>query len=169
MHVAFLSILCYYGRMAERKKHPGGRPTKYNAKLHIPLAEAYGRLGMTDVEIAEKLNISKATLNNWKTTHPEFLDSLNYGKEHKDDLVENALLRRALGYSQEEEHITSYLGCVTKTKVTKKFPPDPTSMIFWLKNRQPKKWRDKQDIALSNSDPNQPLRFEVVDPHDTDK
>jgi hypothetical protein len=25
------------------------------------------------------------------------------------------------------------------------YPPDPTSMIFWLKNRQPQDWRDKQE------------------------
>ncbi len=146
--------------MSVRKKHPGGRPTKYNAKLHIPLAEAYGRLGMTDIEIAEKLNISKSTLNKWKKEHPKFSDSLNCGKQHKDDQVENALLRRALGYEHEEEHITSYLGCVTKTPVTKRYPPDATSMIFWLKNRQPQKWRDKIEHS---HDQETPLKIEIVD------
>jgi len=25
-------------------------------------------------------------------------------------------------------------------------PPDPTSMIFYLKNRRPDRWRDKQEV-----------------------
>lgn len=37
---------------------------------------------------------------------------------------------------------------VTK-KVTKEVVPDTTAQIFWLKNRRPDKWRDKQDIEHS--------------------
>jgi hypothetical protein len=27
--------------------------------------------------------------------------------------------------------------------------PDVTACIFWLKNRQPQLWRDRQDVAIS--------------------
>jgi hypothetical protein len=35
---------------------------------------------------------------------------------------------------------------------TKYFPPDPPSIFFWLKNRQPDSWRDKQTQVLENPD-----------------
>jgi hypothetical protein len=34
-------------------------------------------------------------------------------------------------------------GEIITTKLTKHYPPDTTAAIFWLKNRQPGKWRDK--------------------------
>jgi hypothetical protein len=37
---------------------------------------------------------------------------------------------------------------VTIKEVTKEVAPDATSMIFWLKNRRPERWRDKQSIDL---------------------
>ncbi|HLS07388.1 MAG TPA: hypothetical protein VK079_05485, partial [Bacillota bacterium] len=30
--------------------------------------------------------------------------------------------------------------------VTKEVQPDTTAQIFWLKNRKPAEWRDKQEI-----------------------
>ena len=35
---------------------------------------------------------------------------------------------------------------------TKHYPPDTTAAIFWLKNRQKSKWRDKQDHEISGPD-----------------
>jgi hypothetical protein len=42
-------------------------------------------------------------------------------------------------------------GNVTEVPIVENFPPDPTSMIFWLKNRQPAKWRDKHDMEHSGA------------------
>lgn len=41
------------------------------------------------------------------------------------------------------------------------YPPDATSMIFWLKNRQPDKWRDKRDGADGDDEQAQPVKVEV--------
>ena len=58
--------------------------------------------------------------------------------------VENALLKRALGYDYEEVKTETENGVVTKvTTITKQVVPDVTAQIFWLKNRRPDKWRDK--------------------------
>lgn len=38
---------------------------------------------------------------------------------------------------------------VVEKVVTKMVKPDTTAQIFWLKNRRPDKWRDKQDIEHS--------------------
>lgn len=101
-----------------------------------------------DKEIAELLGISVATLNNYKTKYPEFLESLKRGKEVADSKVVESLFHRAIGYSHPDIHISNYQGTITKTALIKHYPPDPTSMIFWLKNRMPEQFRDRQEIAL---------------------
>ena len=87
-------------------------------------------------------------MNNWKDKYPDISDTLKKGKDVVDRQVENALLKRALGYEYTEvtrEYIPE-VGEVTVTKeVTKQVVPDTTAQIFWLKNRKPDKWRDKQE------------------------
>ena len=62
------------------------------------LVEGWARDGLTDVQIAEKIGISKQTFYDWKKKYIDFSDSLKRGKEVVDREVENALLKRALGY-----------------------------------------------------------------------
>ncbi|MCU7380985.1 MAG: helix-turn-helix transcriptional regulator [Clostridiales Family XIII bacterium] len=108
--------------------------------------EGWARDGLTDEQIAANMGIAVSTLNNWKNDHVEILETLKKGKEVVDRQVENALLKRALGYSYDE--ITREGGVETK-RVTKEVTPDTTAQIFWLKNRRPDLWRDKQQIEHS--------------------
>lgn len=71
------------------------------------------------------------------------------GKEVVDIEVENALLKRALGYSYEEKKVEVSEEGTKVTKTIKEVVPDTTAQIFWLKNRRPDRWRDKQDIEHS--------------------
>ena len=60
--------------------------------------------------------------------------------------MENALLRRALGYEYNEVKEKYEYGKITERTVTKKeVVPDVTAQIFWLKNRKPEKRRDKPE------------------------
>lgn len=108
--------------------------------------EGWARDGLTDEQIAHNIGISRSTLNEWKNKFPDISDTLKRGKEVVDRLVENALLKRALGYSYTE--VTKESGVITK-EVTKEVHPDVTAQIFWLKNRKPDEWRDKQNIEHS--------------------
>ena len=106
--------------------------------------EGWARDGLTDEQIAKNMGVSVSTLNNWKNMHPDILESLKRGKEVVDRQVENALLKRALGYEYEEVKEKFEDGEITERTVTKKeVVPDTTAQIFWLKNRKPDKWRDK--------------------------
>lgn len=135
------------------KKHPGGRPTKYNPDLHPALVESLAREGLTNTEIAEDLGIDRATLHNWQNAHKEFFDSIKRGKETPDDNVEKSLYRRALGYEYTETKITKNEdGVVVKTETTvKQVAPDVGAQCMWLKNRRPQDWRDKQEIEHSGT------------------
>lgn len=111
--------------------------------------EAYARDGLTDKQIAHNIGITEQTLNVWKHNYPSFSESLKRGKEVIDIQVENALLKRALGYSYEEVKRENGPDGQKITKTIKEVVPDTTAQIFWLKNRKPAEWRDKQDIELS--------------------
>lgn len=119
-----------------------GRPSKYKPEFNDQAAKLC-KLGATDREVADFFEISEATLNNWKIQHPGFLESLKLGKEEADNRVEQSLYRRAMGYSHDEVHISNFQGDITITPITKRYPPDTTACIFWLKNRKPAEWRDK--------------------------
>lgn len=130
------------------KKRKVGRPNKYDPKFERQ-AYSLSILGMTDVQLAQYFEISKATLNNWKKDHPKFLDSLKKGKEIADTEVAKSLYKRACGYDYKEEQIIfEYDGKTIKERkiIKKHVAPDVTAQIFWLKNRQPQAWRDKINL-----------------------
>ena len=108
--------------------------------------EGWARDGLTDEQIAEMIRVGTRTLYEWKQRYPQISQSLKKGKEVVDRQVENALLKRALGYTYDE--VTIEDGVETK-RVTKEVVPDTTAQIFWLKNRKPAEWRDKQNIEVS--------------------
>lgn len=60
--------------------------------------EGWARDGLTDEQIAYNMDISRSTLNDWKKKYSDISDTLKRGKEVVDRQVENALLKRALGY-----------------------------------------------------------------------
>ena len=108
-------------------------------------------LGATDKQISDFLEITEETLNQWKHKYPEFSESLKGAKSELDTKVEQSLYRRARGYSHKAIHFDSFKGDVTETEYTERYPPDTTACIFWLKNRQPAKWRDKQELEHSGA------------------
>lgn len=114
------------------------------------IIEGWARDGLVDEQIAKNIGINPATLYVWKQKYPEFSEALKKGKEVVDREVENALLKRALGYEYTEVKIEEEFGDVTKKTTTiKQVVPDTTAQIFWLKNRKPSEWRDKQNIEIS--------------------
>lgn len=107
-----------------------GRPAKPPADSEK--IEAIASLGLIDSEIAVILGISERTLNYWKKD-PEFLQSIKRGKTKADAKVTQSLYRSATGYEYTDKN-------GQKVYV----PPNITAIIFWLKNRRPDLWRDKQ-------------------------
>ena len=113
--------------------------------------EAWARDGLIDEQIAKNIGIGVRTLYDWKQKHQQILQALKRGKEVVDIQVENALLKRALGYTYEEKRVEVCEDGQKVTRTIKEVVPDTTAQIFWLKNRRPDRWRDKQDIHVSGS------------------
>ena len=115
------------------------------------LIEGWARDGLIDEQIAKNIGINVSTLYEWKKKYNEINEALKRGKEVVDREVENALLKRALGYDAEEviSEFTPEFGLIPTKTVKKHIPGDVTAMIFWLKNRKPNEWRDKQEVNLN--------------------
>lgn len=106
--------------------------------------EGWARDGLTDKQIAYNIGINVCTLYDWKNNYSDISNALKKGKEVVDRQVENALLKRALGYSYIERRVKKEFGeVVEETLIEKEVVPDTTAQIFWLKNRKPNEWRDK--------------------------
>lgn len=128
-----------------------GRPTKF-IKRFIKEAEMLTAQGFTDPKLADFFGVSLDTINLWKREKPEFLNALKKSKQNYDNRVEISLAERAMGYSHKDTDIRVIDGQIVKTEIIKYYPPDPTSCIFWLKNRQRQRWTDRTDLALQNPD-----------------
>ena len=120
-------------------------------KDKLILIQGMARDGLTQQQIADNLGINVDTLIEYKKKYTDFSEALKKGKEVVDIEVENALLKRALGYKYDE--VTYENGVETK-RVTKEVQPDTTAQIFWLKNRKPKNWKDKQNSENTSDDVN---------------
>ena len=130
--------------LAEKKKR--GRKSEYRIE-YADQALKLCLLGATDKELSEFFSVSEQTLNKWKKDYPEFLESLKKGKNIADANVASRLYNRAIGYNCKATKFATSNGKITDSKeFIEHYPPDTTAAIFWLKNRQPEKWRYKKEV-----------------------
>ena len=129
-------------------KRKGGRRGKYHEWLTeegLIRLEGWARDGLTDEQIAENMGIGYSTLQAWKSRFKDIQDALKKGKEVVDRQVENALLKRALGFYYTEDIATPKGDVVEVTRYEK---PDVTAAIFWLRNRKADTWRNKEQVDV---------------------
>ncbi|MEG1705071.1 MAG: transposase [Clostridia bacterium] len=132
--------------------------SKYETHVlpYFEMIKAWCRDGASDEFIYTNLKISKDSFYEYKKKHSDFSDTLKDSKEIIDAKVENALLKRALGYKFDEitkeraiDPTTAREHVIVTKIVTKEVQPDTTAQIFWLKNRKSNVWRDKQEVEHS--------------------
>ncbi len=138
------------------RKNGAGKYRDWITEEGLLKIEGWARDGLTDEQISHNIGIHPSTLYEWQKKYPKISEALKRGKEVIDRQVENALLKRALGYEYEEvkqiiEKDENGKDRKRIEKITKYVPPDTTAQIFWLKNRKPHEWRDKRDIEHKGS------------------
>lgn len=131
----------------------------------LTLIENWARDGLTDEQIAYNMGIAYSTFREWLKKFSAISAVLKKGKEVVDAQVESALYRKAIGfketvkkpikvkriiYDDERKKIGEHEEVVTVNEEIY-IPPDTTAQIFWLKNRRPEKWRDKQNLEINGS------------------
>jgi DNA-binding transcriptional regulator YiaG len=134
---------------ARRNGKRGGRPEKHLDKIKVVsnlVAE-----GFSWDHIAKTLNISKDTLWRWRSTSRRLSDAIKKAQAVLTLRVEDSLVSRALGMTLPDFHVSQYKGKVTVTPLTKHLAPDTLACIFYLKNRAPERWADRQDVRVQQT------------------
>lgn len=131
----------------------------------LTLINAWARDGLSNEQIASNMGVAQSTLYEWQKKHLEISEALKTGKAISDIEVENALFKRATGFSFYEvtqeavldkkgkpqfDHDGNQL-LVTTKRVKKYQAPDTGAAAFWLKNRKPETWQEKQSVAVSGN------------------
>jgi hypothetical protein len=123
-----------------------GRPSKFD-KIDRTQIEKLAKAGWIDVQMADFFGVTRQTWDNWKKAHPKFFAALKSWKAEADHKVERSLYERATGYEHPEDKIFNDGGKALIVPTTKRYPPDTTAAIFWLKNRNPDEWRDRHELT----------------------
>lgn len=143
------------GKKEKVNKNKGGRPTAFKDE-YVELAYNYCLLGATDSELASFFGVVESTINKWKKDHSKFSESIKKGKEQADALIARRLFDRAYGATIKTQQAfkvknVSWQGdkrveteTIEIVELQQEQVPDTTAAIFWLKNRRPNAWRDKQ-------------------------
>lgn len=123
----------------------GGRPEKYKPEYNEQ-ARKLCLLGYTDKQLADFFNVTETTINNWKHSKDGFFESIKNGKDLADGNVVESAYNRAKGMRvKEQKLIYSETGESEIIELEKDIPPDPTSFIFWLTNRQSDNFKRNRD------------------------
>lgn len=121
------------GRPAGRK--PGRKPIPVPNLARI---ETIAAMGATNEQIAAAIGVSESTLKSMRRKYPTVEHVIKRGKDKADLQVVGRLYKKAVD-------------------------GDTTAMIFWLKNRQPDRWRDRHNVDHGgNVNVDNKLTIEVV-------
>lgn len=128
-----------------------GRKSTYNNDI-LERVKMWARDGLTEKEMCAKIGITEQCFAIWKHKYIELVVALKENKEIVDAKVEQALYKKAMGFEYEETKITVDENGKKRVEKIKRFcPPSDTAMIFWLKNRQRTKWRNREEVEISDS------------------
>ena len=133
---------------------------KWQKPEQLTLLQGWRRDGLTMQQIADNIGVKRQTLYDWCTKYKDISDALKKGTEVANYEVENAMFKSAVGYYVTEQEQTEVQGfdedgnprtTITKHQRRRYIPPSLGAQIFILKNRLPKKWRDKQAVEIDTT------------------
>lgn len=151
------------GKAKSKAQATLGRKSKYESQVKPRLLEieAWCRDGATDEDIAKNLHIALSTLGEYKKKFPEFSETIKNTKAVADIKVENALFKRAVGYTAKVvKHVkvkridfdpetgrkTGEHEELVPVEEEVHIPADTTAQIYWLNNRKREVWKQKQEV-----------------------
>ena len=118
-----------------------GRPNAWTEKIEPRKDEiiSWARAGATNKEIAEALGVGYATFMDHVSKNPDFSDSLKQARLSGVPMVKLALMKRALGFFEEETKTSVRVDEDGEKKqfvekVKKYYPPDVGACQTFLRN-----------------------------------
>ncbi len=146
--------------MGKSKKRPGRKSKWDEVRTRLPEIEGWLKKGLTEAQVCKNLGVAVSTFNDYKKRYPELMNAIKRGKQTIITEIENALIKRALGYEYEE--VKTYIKRQGDKevkhieKVQKHMPADVGACAILLKNKAPDEYTDnkallnlkKEELAL---------------------
>lgn len=124
-----------------------GRPTKYEGQKTIDKFVQLVNMGLGYQQIADSLDINIDTIYEWFLKHKDFSEVVKQAKDNYDIVgVEKSLLKSAYGFTRKVQKLGKNDNIIT---LEEEVPPNPTSLIFWLSNRNRSRWKQRQEVEHS--------------------
>lgn len=134
------------------KRQPG-RPSKYSQKFDDIVKDLVANNAGTMLQVAEFFTVHLTTLYDWMDKYPSFAYAVNEGRDIANRKLEEALYECAMGYTETEEKVivNPKTGKESIEYIKKKVRRNPQVAMWWLQNRDPERWRNKQVIEHTDS------------------
>lgn len=130
--------------MKTRKRLKSLLPVIDDSQLKMLLEE-----GWTDTQISKFYGVQPYSFSRLKQKNPDFKKKVEDWRQAANKKVERTLYERAMGVTVREVKIqTDSKGKETRIETIKELPPDTGAIIFYLKNRMPDRWKEKQPEEL---------------------
>lgn len=116
------------------------RADRWQTQEGLVLLRGWVREGLGEADIAERMGVSEAVLRTWKRRYTAIREALDNSMDYR---VEDALLKKALGYENVERKVEiSAKGERKEVETVKQVGPDMSAISMWLKKRRPDQWGD---------------------------
>ena len=130
---------------------PGGRPSVYKPE-YAEAARSLCAMGAINETLAARFEVSRSTIDRWIAAIPEFREAVLQGREAADGAVVSALFARATGMQRKMTRVFCHNGQPITVDYMVELPPDVRACMFWLRNRQPRQWRESRPPADAGAD-----------------
>ena len=129
---------------ALRESHPDSYQPIYAEQARKLCAH-----GLSETDVADFLNVTRATLGGWRRHYPDFAAALARGKAAADKRVELSLYQRACGYERQVEKIFTPARAEEpiRVKYRERVPADVRAGLAWLRLRRPEQWGNQREQA----------------------
>jgi len=147
--------------MSKAKKTTQTR-TRYDAAFTRIAEGVVSRYGYDPANLAAILGVAEETVRKWAENRADFREAVRVGKERfealrpdaeKIRLAEEALFQKVIGHQWEETKIVKSEKGVEETVTRGQIAPDVAAIRYFLKNRCPERWKDRQEVAISGGVP----------------
>ncbi len=130
---------------------PGGRPSVYKPE-YAEAARSLCAMGAINETLAARFEVSRSTIDRWIAAIPDFREAVLQGREAADGAVVAALFARATGMQRKMTRVFCHNGQPITVDYRVEEPPDVRACMFWLRNRQPRQWRESRPLADAAAD-----------------
>jgi hypothetical protein len=122
--------------------------SKYTPEMIALITKCCECFDCTNAQIAKFVGLDVSTLTDWSNKYPEFKEMIENSRYRRDGEVVASFYKKACGYYTTKKKVLSNGEVISYEDYV---PPDTLAGIFYLKNRLPEDWKDRQETYHSGN------------------